>query len=305
MSRKEEQAKNALWRWQAASKQGLNALQKNSTNKNNNISVNKRPRLASECKSIPQCEEVRSKLLKDISKKVEEIQNSKLEQDEIRKLNEEINKLIYIKGHWERQIRSLGGPDYRDHHSNFSTNNNRNRNTNSGSNNKVDDGVVRIGNVIYFGMAKKLPEVLDSQIRKNQSSGTSNGGNGDDYHDKKRLRPHYENNNNTQFNHQYYGLQYDNDLTAIEFEAQTKLRERLSQEWSTSTSSSTFFLLKEEIPPPKIVVPVGLSTTSTNNNNNTITITSHWDETFTIPNQHDIDDAIFQYKKRVLLRKYL
>ncbi len=30
----------------------------------------------------------------------------------IRDLNDEINKLIREKGHWERRIKELGGPDY-------------------------------------------------------------------------------------------------------------------------------------------------------------------------------------------------
>lgn len=30
----------------------------------------------------------------------------------IRDLNDEINKLLREKGHWETQIRELGGPDY-------------------------------------------------------------------------------------------------------------------------------------------------------------------------------------------------
>lgn len=30
----------------------------------------------------------------------------------IRDLNDEINKLLREKGHWESQIRELGGPDY-------------------------------------------------------------------------------------------------------------------------------------------------------------------------------------------------
>ena len=30
----------------------------------------------------------------------------------IRQLNDHINKLIREKGHWERRIKELGGPDY-------------------------------------------------------------------------------------------------------------------------------------------------------------------------------------------------
>ena len=42
-----------------------------------------------------------------------EIQNAALGEHKLRDLNDEINKLIREKGHWERRILELGGPDYR------------------------------------------------------------------------------------------------------------------------------------------------------------------------------------------------
>lgn len=36
-----------------------------------------------------------------------------LDEYRIRELNDEINKLMREKSHWERRIRELGGPDYR------------------------------------------------------------------------------------------------------------------------------------------------------------------------------------------------
>ena len=41
-----------------------------------------------------------------------EIQNAGLGEARLRDLNDEINKLLREKGHWERRIVELGGPDY-------------------------------------------------------------------------------------------------------------------------------------------------------------------------------------------------
>lgn len=72
----------------------------------------RRPFLASECKILPEAERWRREVIRDITKKVAEIQNAGLGEARIRDLNDEINKLIREKGHWEKQIKALGGPDY-------------------------------------------------------------------------------------------------------------------------------------------------------------------------------------------------
>lgn len=73
----------------------------------------RRPYLASECNSLKECEKWRLEIVRDISKKVAQIQNAGLGEFRIRDLNDEINKLMREKGHWEDRIRQLGGPDYR------------------------------------------------------------------------------------------------------------------------------------------------------------------------------------------------
>ncbi|OXB65355.1 hypothetical protein ASZ78_016999 [Callipepla squamata] len=59
-----------------------------------------------------QLEEGKVKIIGEISKKVAQIQNAGLGEFRIRDLNDEINKLLREKGHWEVRIRELGGPDY-------------------------------------------------------------------------------------------------------------------------------------------------------------------------------------------------
>nr|SVE85628.1 EOG090X09UC [Daphnia pulicaria] len=73
----------------------------------------RRPYLASECKDLKECERWRREILREISKKVTQIQNAGLGEYRIRDLNDEINKLLREKYHWEVQIFNLGGPNYR------------------------------------------------------------------------------------------------------------------------------------------------------------------------------------------------
>lgn len=100
MARNEEKAQAMLNRFVAA---------KVAANKDDK---SQRPYLASECEHLGDCERYRGQIIKDISKKVSLIQNEGLEQHAVRDLNDAINKLMREKGHWERQIKLLGGPDY-------------------------------------------------------------------------------------------------------------------------------------------------------------------------------------------------
>uniref|UniRef100_A0A3Q3XJ20 Pre-mRNA-splicing factor ISY1 homolog n=1 Tax=Mola mola TaxID=94237 RepID=A0A3Q3XJ20_MOLML len=73
----------------------------------------RRPFLASECSELPKAEKWRRQIISEISKKVAQIQNAGLGEFRIRDLNDEINKLLREKGHWEVRIKELGGPDYK------------------------------------------------------------------------------------------------------------------------------------------------------------------------------------------------
>ena len=107
-----------------------------------------RPYLASECSDLQDCERYRGQIIKEISKKVSLIQNEGLEEHKVRDLNDAINKLMREKGHWERQIKSLGGPDH------FRT---------APTMLNADDAeeVVPGKGYRYYGAAKKLPGVRE------------------------------------------------------------------------------------------------------------------------------------------------
>ncbi|XP_066991150.1 pre-mRNA-splicing factor ISY1 homolog [Anabrus simplex] len=100
MARNAEKAMTTLARWRAAQ---VNDLGKEKE---------RRPYLASECHDLQKAEKWRLQIIREIAKKVAQIQNAGLGEFRIRDLNDEINKLLREKGHWETQIRELGGPDY-------------------------------------------------------------------------------------------------------------------------------------------------------------------------------------------------
>ncbi|CAI5960343.1 unnamed protein product [Closterium sp. NIES-64] len=72
----------------------------------------KRPFLASECRDLSDADKWRQQILREIGRRVTEIQNPGLGEHRIKDLNDEINKLIREKGHWEKRIVELGGPNY-------------------------------------------------------------------------------------------------------------------------------------------------------------------------------------------------
>eukprot|EP01018_Ginkgo_biloba_P006642 Gb_22077 [translate_table: standard] len=72
----------------------------------------RRPYLASECRDLSEADKWRQQIIREIGRKVMEIQNPGLGEHRLRDLNDEINKLIREKGHWEVRIVELGGPNY-------------------------------------------------------------------------------------------------------------------------------------------------------------------------------------------------
>ena len=111
-------------------------------------SVNeRRPFKASEVTDLGQAEKWRNQVIREIGRGVAEIQNATLGEHRIRELNDEINKLIREKKHWETQIKLLGGPNY------------------ATSGPRVTDadgrGALGSGGYFYFGAAKELPGVRE------------------------------------------------------------------------------------------------------------------------------------------------
>ncbi|XP_060075436.1 pre-mRNA-splicing factor ISY1 homolog [Ylistrum balloti] len=100
MARNSEKAMTTLARWRAA-------------HLGDNKEQERRPYIASECTDLRKAEKFRRQIIGEISRKVAQIQNAGLGEFRLRDLNDEINKLLREKGHWEDHIKELDGPDYR------------------------------------------------------------------------------------------------------------------------------------------------------------------------------------------------
>lgn len=136
MARNEEKAQSMLYRFREAQAAELGLGTRG----------DKRPRMASACNSLRDCERWRGEILREISRKVSKIQDAGMTDYEVRDLNDEINKLLREKRHWENQIVSLGGANYRRNMAMLD-----------------DDGreVPGTKGYKYFGRAKELPGVKE------------------------------------------------------------------------------------------------------------------------------------------------
>lgn len=63
--------------------------------------------------SVNEADIWRNSVVKEIIKKVADIQNGSLAEYKIRELNDSINELVQVKDSWERRILELGGRDYK------------------------------------------------------------------------------------------------------------------------------------------------------------------------------------------------
>lgn len=135
MARNQEKAQSMLYRFREAQASSFGLTPK----------TTRRPRLASSVTSLKECERWRGDVLREISGKVSKIQDFGLTDYEVRDLNDEINKLLREKTHWENQILALGGANYK-----------RAVPSMGG-----DEGVGKRGGYKYFGRAKDLPGVKE------------------------------------------------------------------------------------------------------------------------------------------------
>ena len=113
----------------------------------------RRPWKASDVSEVPIAEKWRNSVIREIGKGVSDIQNATLGEHAIRELNDQINKLIREKKHWETQIKVLGGPDYQKAAPRIADADGR--------------GALGSGGYFYFGAAKDLPgvrELFEKQV---------------------------------------------------------------------------------------------------------------------------------------------
>ena len=169
----------------------------------------RRPHLASSCRDLDAADKWRQEILREIGKKVMEIQNAGLGEHRLRDLNDEINKLIREKSHWERQILALGGPNYAA----------QGRKEAGEAEGGVSAGDGKPGGYRYFGAAKSLPgvrEVLEKpSVRTVRRT-------------RKQMRQRID--------ADYYGFRDEEDgvLLKLEAEAEAKMRAKAVAEWEAA-----------------------------------------------------------------------
>ncbi|KAJ1422473.1 Isy1-like splicing factor [Ochromonadaceae sp. CCMP2298] len=97
MARNEEKALSLFSKWDTFKKQS------------NAEAPGRRPFLASECESVQEAEKWRRELVRDVTKKISALSNAALGEHRIREMNDEVNKMMRQKHHWEVRIKELGG----------------------------------------------------------------------------------------------------------------------------------------------------------------------------------------------------
>jgi pre-mRNA-splicing factor ISY1 len=120
----------------------------------------KRPHLASECEHLADAEYYRNQILREITASISKIQDASLGDHVIRELNDEINKRMREKYHWNKRILQLGGLDYNALE--------RKRQVEEGDP-YAAMGAAGTATYRYFGAARELPgvkEILAKQAQK-------------------------------------------------------------------------------------------------------------------------------------------
>ncbi|XP_058119431.1 pre-mRNA-splicing factor ISY1 homolog [Anopheles ziemanni] len=262
MARNAEKAMTTLARWRAAKETETGKQER-------------RPYLASECRDLGQCEKWRLEIIREISKKVAQIQNAGLGEFRIRDLNDEINKLLREKRHWENQISDLGGPHYRRYGPRMFDAEGREVPGNRGYK--------------YFGAAKDLPGVRELFEQEPPPP-------------PKKTRAELM----KDIDADYYGYRDDDDgiLLPLEEKAEKIAIQRAVEEWSSAKGSkasdkdddepdiygSDAYITRDPEKPSKDD-PMGLLGPR---------FTAH----VPVPSQKDIEAALLKKRKLELMKKY-
>lgn len=194
MARPEEKAQAMMNKWVQMREKG-NIIKP---------SFGRRPYLASQCSHLNDAERWRNQIIREISNGISKIQNPGLSEHEIRDLNDQINKLMREKFHWNKRIAELGGPDYNKIE--------KMNQVEEGTHDPNSVGLQGSSGYRYYGVAKDLPGVK-ALFARNAVKFTKRK-RGDIY---KYISP------------DYYGLRDEEDgvLLEIEKEASEKRRKEL------------------------------------------------------------------------------
>lgn len=199
MARPEEKAQAMLNKWVKMKEEG----DPTSKISRDNRRREKRPFLASHCEHLADAEKFRRQIIGEITDGVKKIQNAGLGEHAIRDLNDNINKLIREKWHWNRRIKELRGPDYNKEERKAMLLAEQEGTAADDPQLAVGLGLKGSGGYRYFGAAKDLPGVKELFAR--EAAKMTKRKRGDIY---KYITP------------DYYGLRDEEDGVLLELEGE-------------------------------------------------------------------------------------
>lgn len=262
MARNSEKAMTALARWRNAklAEEGLDTKNE------------RRPYLASQCNNLKEAEKWRIQVIREASKKMAQIQNAGLGEYRIRDLNDEINKLLREKRHWENRIIELGGRDMR---------------RRSRMLDKEGKEVPGAYGYKYFGAARDLPgvrELFESDAPEAP----------------KKTRAELM----KDIDAAYYGFRDDDDglLVPLEIEAEKDAINAAVEEWKAKRDAGDE--MAEEEDPDIYAVPPDMSDADRLEEAMKAGREGRYFAHMAIPTQRDIELALLERKKRELLNMF-
>lgn len=227
--------------------------------------------MATQCNNLKSAEKWRIQVIREASKKMAQIQNAGLGEFRIRDLNDEINKLLREKRHWENRIIELGGRDKR---------------SRSRMLDKEGKEVPGVFGYKYFGAARDLPgvrELFEAEAAEQP----------------KKTRAELM----KDIDAAYYGYRDDEDnlLVPLEIEAEKRAVETAVKEWKEDEQDQVEAAAAD---PDIYAVPPEMSATDRLEEAMKEGKEGRFFAHVAIPTQRDIEQALLERKKRELLHMY-
>ena len=262
MARSAEKAMAILSRWTTMM-----------NNEDKPVVAARRPFLATECNSLKEAEKWRHQNKREVSKKVAQIQNAGMGECRIRDLNDEINKLLREKRHWEDRIVELNGPNY----------------AKVGPRMLDHEGKELPGNrgYKYFGAAKDLPGVRERFEQEPPKAPRTN---------RAELYRHID--------ADYYGYRDDDDgvLVKLETEMEARVRKEAIIEWEKKCDAGEIVIDDGD--------NINIYTAASHDDGDEDIETEQGTEDrpfvshVPVPSQQEVEDMLVRKKKQELLNRY-
>ncbi|KRY61557.1 Pre-mRNA-splicing factor ISY1 -like protein [Trichinella britovi] len=244
-----------------------------------------RPALASECNDLRKAEVWRLDVIREIARKIAQIQNPGLGEFKIRDLNDEINKLLKTKYHWEVRVRELGGPDYKRIAPKMLDREGRELPGNRGYK--------------YFGAAKDLPGVRELFAKPTSDVG--------------KLKKTYAQLVRAA-DARYYGYVDEDDgvILPLEYEAEAAARKKAVEEWEKNKMDKFADELVDKVDLPT-VEDIGnfeeenaadILFPGDDSTDRPVNVEDVSTGSIPVPSQEEVEQAILKRKKMELLEKY-